>query len=447
MAITTTIPTYTGSDPNRAQDVDTFNAAVSDSLSYWLGISAKINAFAGEANTLATTVTAAETTLTDAVALVQEVSDSVADVDAAVVSSAASAAAAQSLIDGLSADDQDVITYLRYVLKQLPMMPVGQIIPFPIDKAPSDRWYECNGGSVLKTAEPKLYAYLAGSFGEDTLNFTLPDYRGEVLRGWDHGRGVDLTSAIRGDRGDGTTGDYPGTTQDCAVQAHIHNLSGVLKSEGSGGHSHTIDPPTTYTNTTGSHTHGFRVQTGPAGSNGIDLESFGNETWQTDAAGNHNHYVDIPAFTSGTVNAHTHTINVEMITSSYGSAPETVVRNTSVVFYIYAGELYDGETPSLAVQTAQVKTEDFTASCYSAPYIIDTEIAAVEVTLPANPPVGGRVELMDKNGFDHAATVVGMVDGVTYDATTPMALSGNIDMMLTYMGQDGQGIELGWRSS
>jgi microcystin-dependent protein len=51
--------------------------------------------------------------------------------------------------------------------------------------APSG-WLECNGQSTAPY--PKLAA-ITGA--------TVPDLRGEFIRGWDHGRGVDAGRAIR----------------------------------------------------------------------------------------------------------------------------------------------------------------------------------------------------------------------------------------------------------
>ncbi|SLM63443.1 Phage tail fiber protein [Dickeya aquatica] len=48
---------------------------------------------------------------------------------------------------------------------------------------PAAGWLKCNGQAFDKTLYPKLArAYPAG---------VLPDLRGEFIRGWDDGRGVD----------------------------------------------------------------------------------------------------------------------------------------------------------------------------------------------------------------------------------------------------------------
>ncbi|EIN3822264.1 phage tail protein [Escherichia coli] len=61
-------------------------------------------------------------------------------------------------------------------------IPVGFPLPWPQATPPSG-WLKCNGAAFDKAKYPKLaIAYPSGS---------LPDLRGEFLRGWDDGRGVD----------------------------------------------------------------------------------------------------------------------------------------------------------------------------------------------------------------------------------------------------------------
>ncbi|MCK8154411.1 phage tail protein [Citrobacter amalonaticus] len=61
-------------------------------------------------------------------------------------------------------------------------IPVGFPLPWP-QTTPPDGWLKCNGAAFDKAKYPKLaVAYPSGS---------LPDLRGEFLRGWDDGRGVD----------------------------------------------------------------------------------------------------------------------------------------------------------------------------------------------------------------------------------------------------------------
>ncbi|WP_238399264.1 tail fiber protein [Photorhabdus bodei] len=61
-------------------------------------------------------------------------------------------------------------------------IPVGSPIPWPLPNPPSG-YLTCNGQSFNKSLYPQLaMAYPSGA---------LPDLRGEFIRGWDDGRGVD----------------------------------------------------------------------------------------------------------------------------------------------------------------------------------------------------------------------------------------------------------------
>ena len=98
-----------------------------------------------------------------------------------------------------------------------------------------------------------------------------------------------------------------------------------------GGHTHSIDPPSTATTTDGNHQHNMWYQNddwnGCCGGNQSLEDDGGNwYTRQTDWAGSHNHGVDIAAFNSSGVSDHTHTLS--------GGDAETRPINTSVVWCI-----------------------------------------------------------------------------------------------------------------
>lgn len=66
-------------------------------------------------------------------------------------------------------------------------LPAGIPQPWPLTVPPTG-WLKCNGAAFDKTRYPKLAtAYPSGN---------LPDLRGEFLRGWDDGRGVDAGRAL-----------------------------------------------------------------------------------------------------------------------------------------------------------------------------------------------------------------------------------------------------------
>lgn len=70
-------------------------------------------------------------------------------------------------------------------------VPIGTIIPFWGNTAPVG-YLPCNGQTVNSGTFPDLVTFLGGGSSQ-----ALPDLRGEFLRGWDNGRGVDTGRAIK----------------------------------------------------------------------------------------------------------------------------------------------------------------------------------------------------------------------------------------------------------
>jgi len=68
--------------------------------------------------------------------------------------------------------------------------PPGTIMFFASPTPPSG-WLECNGAYISISEYPALYSVIGTTFGSSSGKFRLPDLRGEFIRGWDNGRGVD----------------------------------------------------------------------------------------------------------------------------------------------------------------------------------------------------------------------------------------------------------------
>ena len=82
-------------------------------------------------------------------------------------------------------------------------LPVGVPVPWPSATPPAG-WLKCNGAAFTAAQYPKLaQAYPA---------LILPDLRGEFIRGWDDGRGVDSGRTVL-------------TGQNQLVQQHTHDLA------------------------------------------------------------------------------------------------------------------------------------------------------------------------------------------------------------------------------
>lgn len=111
-------------------------------------------------------------------------------------------------------------TNLQFVVQTLrrfnDYVPSGSVQAFAMSSPPSG-WLACNGAAVSQTTYARLFALLGTTYdylgNPGAGNFRLPDLRGEFVRGWDNGRGVD-------------TGRTFGTAQAGEIQAHNHQFSG-----------------------------------------------------------------------------------------------------------------------------------------------------------------------------------------------------------------------------
>jgi phage-related tail fiber protein len=87
---------------------------------------------------------------------------------------------------------------IEAMVAQASSLPVGSMVAFPKGPVPAG-FLEVNGGVWGIADLPDLAAFLGTTFNrgdEGAGNFRLPDSRGEFLRGWDHGRGVDPGRAV-----------------------------------------------------------------------------------------------------------------------------------------------------------------------------------------------------------------------------------------------------------
>lgn len=87
---------------------------------------------------------------------------------------------------------------IEAMIAQASALPVGAMVAFPLDKV-APGFLELDGSVKSIAVYPDLAAFLGTAFnkgGEGAGNFRLPESRAEFLRGWDHGRGVDVGRAI-----------------------------------------------------------------------------------------------------------------------------------------------------------------------------------------------------------------------------------------------------------
>lgn len=93
------------------------------------------------------------------------------------------------------------------------IFPVGGMCPFPVNRQPPG-WEVVMGQTLQRSVYPEAVTFLTGD--TTTPSFTLPDLRGEFVRGADLGRGIDIGRTI-------------GSWQDSQNKAHNH---------GGGAHTH-----------------------------------------------------------------------------------------------------------------------------------------------------------------------------------------------------------------
>ena len=68
----------------------------------------------------------------------------------------------------------------------------GAVQWFACNAAPTN-WLPCNGSAVSRTTYAALFSRIGTVFGagDGSTTFNVPELRGEFVRGWDDGRGVD----------------------------------------------------------------------------------------------------------------------------------------------------------------------------------------------------------------------------------------------------------------
>ena len=95
-------------------------------------------------------------------------------------------------------------------------VPIGTVNWFAASAVPAG-YLECDGSIVSKGQYNELYSLIQDAYTSvlSADHFRLPDLRGEFVRGWDHGKGID-------------TGRVFGSNQVDEIKSHSHNLDQVL---------------------------------------------------------------------------------------------------------------------------------------------------------------------------------------------------------------------------
>lgn len=99
----------------------------------------------------------------------------------------------------------------------------GAMMPYARNTAPSG-WLKANGALISRTTYAALFAAIGTTFGvgDGSTTFAVPDMRGEFLRGWDDGRGIDA-------------GRVFGSAQTDAFKSHTHSWDLAIATAGASG--------------------------------------------------------------------------------------------------------------------------------------------------------------------------------------------------------------------
>ncbi|HEF0124926.1 TPA: phage tail protein [Citrobacter youngae] len=117
-------------------------------------------------------------------------------------------------------DIADVSEFLKNLgLGDGSALPVGVPVPWPLPNPPQG-WLKYNGAPFDKIMFPKLGAIYPSGI--------LPDLRGEFIRGWDDGRGVDSGRTLLSEQVASSIGRFvSGTSTTGVVGTTVYNLDGT----------------------------------------------------------------------------------------------------------------------------------------------------------------------------------------------------------------------------
>jgi phage-related tail fiber protein len=149
-------------------------------------------------------------------------------------------------------------------------VPSGAVMYFARNTAPAG-WLKANGAEVSRTVYSALFNAIGTTFGagNGSTTFNLPDLRGEFLRGWDDGRGIDASRAFGGAQGGQIQAHgHTGTTSAAGAHSHIVNggiYGAAISNDRTNDRYYTNSPVTGAfygnigTNTAGNHSHTLNV--------------------------------------------------------------------------------------------------------------------------------------------------------------------------------------------
>jgi len=158
-------------------------------------------------------------------------------------------------------------------------VPIGSVATFAHSDILPKGYLECNGEAVSRITYSKLFAVISTNYGvgDNSTTFNLPDLRGEFIRGFDNGRGVDSGRTIGSSQGEDTkphshsTPQHKHTGSSNSTGSHTHSVKGGFNGSGysvsgsNGNQSFNFSQNVSYS---GSHSHAITINNSPAGDTG-----------------------------------------------------------------------------------------------------------------------------------------------------------------------------------
>jgi len=143
---------------------------------------------------------------------------------------------------------------------------VGAIDFFPMSAAPGG-YLKANGALVSRTTYAALFAAIGTAFGpgDGSTTFALPDLRGEFLRGWDDGRGVDGGRMVNSNQASQNLNhSHTATAANAGAHSHTTSVKGDRAPEGAGNlvygdENYYNDNVVLPSSVAGDHTHAITV--------------------------------------------------------------------------------------------------------------------------------------------------------------------------------------------
>lgn len=165
-------------------------------------------------------------------------------------------------------------------------------VTFVAGSTPPDGWLKANGATVSRSAYSDLFSRIGTTFGagNGSTTFQIPDLRGEFIRGWDDGRGIDGARVLGSSQGDqnkshvhtgsadsGGAHSHSGST---STDSHNHTVPAASSDASGAGQGRVYTTATTgnawsRSTTSDSHSHSLSINSGGAHTHDLSIDSSG----------------------------------------------------------------------------------------------------------------------------------------------------------------------------